>query len=336
MAHVSFAQRIGRILIFIVVLLYTAGSALAQDIYESWVSSAELELRALTKQQTDLLRTQEQSLVRAALDRTEVEVRSLGLPSPFVTRLTGEKFRITLPSEFLLLTKFVGDAAIVGFSSMEFNACATGYLERLRDRLSENSSRAAKGAALLRLPTPEGYARSVGPICAAFANRFPISKSERDQRDQGVRSVVMFALLHELGHVALGHRPIRAAVSDQSLSPEQRLSAYMEAMRGSRKLETAADFWAMDTLAAIGGGYSDVVNTVMVNYFLAITGLDCLTEAANSHPNGIRRFSSIVSRFKLASESATGRAWPIQVAEVARDLQVFSDKAASLLGCPSR
>jgi hypothetical protein len=336
MAQVSVAQGVGRISVLVAVLLATAGYARAQDDYQSWVRNAELELRALTKYQTDFMRAQGPSPVRALLDRTEVEVRSLGLPSPFVTRFAGGMSRITLPSEFLLLAKFVGDAAVVGFSSQAFNACATGYLESLRDRLSENSRRAAKGSALLRLPAPEEYAQSVGPTCAAFAKRFPISKQERDMRDQGVRSVVMFALLHELGHAALSHRPIDAAVRDPSLSPEQRMSAFMEAMRGSRKLETDADIWAADTLAAIGGGYSDVVNTVMVNYFLAITGLDCLMEAADSHPNGIRRFSRIVTRFKLANESATGKAWPSQVAEVARDLQLFSDKAASLLGCPSR
>lgn len=336
MAQVCLAQRIGRTSVFITVLLATAGSALAQDDYESWVRNAELELRALTKYQMGLVRARGPSPVRALLDRTEVEVKSLGLPSPFVTRFTGGMSRITLPSEFLLLAKFVGDAAVVGFSSQELTACASGYLERLRDRLSENSRRAAKGSALRHLPPPEEYARSVGSTCAAFAKRFPISKHERDVRDQGVRSVVMFALLHELGHTALSHRPIDAAIRDPSLSPEQRMNAFMEAMRGSRKLETEADTWAADTLAAIGGGHSDIVNTVMVNYFLAVTGLDCFMEAADSHPNGIRRFSHIVTRFQLANESATGKAWPSQVADVARDLQAFSDKAASLLGCPSK
>lgn len=330
----SSARRVPYLAISVLALLSPL-CAHASNEYDQWLRTAEAELRDLVTHQFNFVSSRGPTSIQSALRVTEVDVRSTGSPSPFVTVASSGRSRITMPAEFLLLAKFIGDSAVVGFSAQEFSACATSYTEKLRDRLAENSRRSASGRPLLRLPPPEEHAASVGPSCRAFGKRFPISQHERGIRDQGVRSVAMFALLHELGHVALGHRPIDPSILREDLSADRKMRIFLEAMRESRGLELSADLWAADTLAAIGGGYSDVVNTVIVNYFLTFTGLDCLFEAGDTHPNGVKRYARIVDRFKLTNESVTGKHWPADVASLAGDLQTFSNKAATLLGCPA-
>lgn len=306
------------------------------DPYPSWLQNSEIELRALVQHQIGVIRTNGPKSLGAVLDTTPVRVASLPLPSPVTAFTAGGGNEIILPPEFLLLAKFVGDAAVIGYSAPEFSNCAIGYMGAIQKRLSENGNRAANGKSPFRLLAPEEYAANVGQQCANFAKKFPITTVQRQVRDQGVRSVVFFALLHEMGHVALRHQIIAVDKVHGLSSDALKLDALLLAMRSSRVQEGTADIWAVDTLAALGGGYSDVVNIVFVNYFLASTGLDCFYESGDSHPNGVRRYARILSRFKLASEAVAGKPWPNDVGSIAHDMRVFSEKAATLLGCPSR
>lgn len=326
------AYRTSRIVLF-VVLSMMGRVAWAQDHYSSWLKNSEVELRQLLQFQTRQISENGSPALRALIQGTAVEVGLLGVPSPYVTS-AGGRSKIFFPAEYLLLLKFIGDATVVGFSDAALAACATGYYGALRDRLNDNGKRAARGERLLPLIPPEDYARMATGTCSAFGARFPIAASERNLRDQGVRSVVLFAFLHELGHVALGHSPVPYTVSNPSASAEQRMQAFLASMRASRGQETAADVWAAETLAAVGGGHSDILNSVMVAYFLTVSGLDCYFEAGDTHPNGVRRLARLQNRFQLANEAVIGRRWPPHLSTLSSDLQRFSERAAALLGCP--
>lgn len=77
-----------------------------------------------------------------------------------------------------------------------------------------------------------------------------------------------------------------------------------------------------------------MVNLVMSNYFLTITGLDCFLVSKDSHPNGFQRFSEALARFQLSNEAALKQQWPPEIKTLTRDTRQFAEKVALLLGCP--
>lgn len=215
-------------------------SYVAADQYDEWLQGAESELRLIVQLQSALIKSKSDSRLLLVFGSADVEVRKVGLPSPFVTKKSGQRPRITLPAEFLLLLKFIGDASVIPYNDGELYSCATGYMDRLRSRLAENGIRAARNQPLLRLIAPEEYAKAVGLSCRRFAERFPIAFHERMRRDQAIRSVVAFAWLHEYGHLALQHSPINSSVQDLRVPAEERMTLFLKAMRSSRQQETAA------------------------------------------------------------------------------------------------
>lgn len=265
-------------------------------------------------------------------NRTRFSVGKFGLPNLGVSQ-GPVGFTIYAAAEYQLLTTYIADVNFALMGHGEQMKCAVEYTQHLTREINKIRGLAASGMSTNRLLAPEEFALDRRDICSGFADLFPIPIPQRGARDQAVTSVVVLSLLHELGHIALGHRATDFEVLAQVSDPGQRMKIFLELSRRARTQEDAADRWAVDQAVALGAMPFDVINPTLIGTFIAFTGADCTLENADDHSNGVARVKAIVSRYILESERV-GRRIPEEVKLISKDYFALAEKARVKLSCP--
>lgn len=168
--------------------------------------------------------------------------------------------------------------------------CFNEYMSYVYEGIDENTQRLRAGMSAKRVDGiglfAPGHASCDGINAETIA---AVGASQASIHARGVESSLIFILLHELGHVVLGH----TKHDPDSLS-----------LAVKRDLETDADTWAVET----ANRSSYMLGSSMAPYFIASLQQSTTDWEQNSdHPMGMRRLANFYGLILNDLESNPGR-----------------------------
>ncbi|NML18267.1 hypothetical protein [Azohydromonas caseinilytica] len=246
----------------------------------------------------------------------------------------GSGHTVFVSAEYYLLVNYLADAALVASTRPGYQDCAMQYQLHLTRQLSQIKGSLASGGPGGRLTAPEEFSLGQRAICQDFHKYFPIEERLRNVRDKNLSSVLILGVLHEMGHIALGHQPVDYELTLRAISDDKRrMDEFLRLNTRSRQQEDEADLWATDKAIVLGATTFDIVNPTLINSFVVYTGIDCGSQPADSHTNGVARAENIINRYIYVMESVKRQ--PIE--KVAKDFALqyveLAKKIRSSLSC---
>lgn len=135
-------------------------------------------------------------------------------------------------------------------------------------------TQSAHGQGFIQL-TLEAYAETFGGACTGFVASEISAHDRVGDLVRLVRASMMLIYLHELGHHVLGH--VNDIPSDAHYT---------------RKLEAAADAWAIET--AYRSGFNVLDGIPALNLIAALSAEKLADENSQTHPRGVRRIHDMI------------------------------------------
>lgn len=303
--------------------------------YEKDLAEEGVKLDAYFKWLRPLLAQYGDASLKSVEKQVRFRVSDKQVPNAWVGRdPSSGRITIFMTAQYRLLITYLADADVVSSISPGFFECRRTYVETLFRALASNRQRSDSGSPPRRLLAPEVYLDTASAGCRQFKDRFPIDPKYRPARDYAVNIVVFLGYLHELGHVAYGHSLVSLDSIDQLPPNSQRLNEFLRLMSRSRAQEAQADDWAIDRFVDIEPNPLEALTNVLSTFYLAFGGLDCSLEAADTHPNGFRRFARQMGRLKDRATAAGKLPSNKDVARLIDDTIALAAKAQQSLECP--
>lgn len=264
------------------------------------------EARPVTISQVDYLRRfiqQRGSTTLKNLDaRVRLSVDEDPIPRAGVSR-TATGATIYMSAALNNEMRYFSEIAILAMQSQVARRCWPVYANYLGSMYRAQNEARSTQRALPKPEPPEVYGRRAGP-CKGLNALYPFPTNLRAGREFEVASGTGFVYLHELGHLALNHVPVRNSwdtISDR----RARECAFRRAASFSRKQEKDADAWAVRKAFDLGI-YNLVTPLPLWQFLVQTSSFDQNWEQASTHPSGLHRQTAVMSLFRTEYEKRFG------------------------------
>lgn len=204
------------------------------------------------------------------------------LPGAMATHGRGEA-SIVVSVEMLKLLYFFAELTVVtGIAPSEdvekMLKCKTEYSTHIRDQIAYVFEGGTPSGQFSTYDAPEEFA-TIGNHCRGVEDYFPLSDEQNNERNILAKNAIAFIVMHETGHVALGHR-----ISVGTNEIRQSI------LCASRRVETEADEFSVKRLVRYGGADA-VLNNSYWDLSLAVGTIWPANESRSTHPSPSRRMS---------------------------------------------
>lgn len=222
---------------------------------------------------------------------------------------------VTLTAELIKLMYFFADLSIIADSvptsvTEKILKCKTEYQEHIRNQLYHVFLGRELVSQFSTYDSPEEFAE-FGKYCRGIEMFFPVVEELKPQRDMLVSNGIAFIIMHEVGHIVIGHTT--------SAKPDE---VRQSILCSSRRQEREADEFAVVGLVRFGIPEA-VTSNAYWDVSLSIALVSPRAEYASTHPSPSRRWSEAINLSVKEARRLGGKLDPrlIDLAQQAMRLQ---------------